>query len=414
MKATMIGGGMTAFGRHTHRNLKSLVEEAVNLALKDAGIDKLDIEAAYVGNASQGVLQGQESIRGQVVLHNMGIGGIPIINVENACASSATALNGAMAMVALGEIDCALVVGMEKMYFEDRARVQPAFTGCMDVEILEESMRKMKESEEKAKAAAETGQNEPKKEKSGQRTVFMDVYAQAARFHMDKYGTTQRQLAAVAAKNHFHSSMNPLAQYQQDYSIEEVLASPDVAFPLTRLMCSPIGDGAAAAVICSPAFAKKHGAAHSVEISSCVLGSARVGGDRSVSNLTLLARKAYEQAGVGPEDIDLAEVHDATAMGEITNVESLLFCGEGEGGIFTEEGHSTLGGRLPVNPSGGLECQGHPIGATGIRQVVEVFNHLTDRAGARQVEGAKVGLAQNAGGSTSAGEGALSVTILTR
>jgi acetyl-CoA acetyltransferase len=410
----MIGGGMTAFGRHTHRNLKSLVEEAVNLALKDAGIDKSDIEAAYVGNASQGVLQGQESIRGQVVLHNMGIGGIPIINVENACASSATALNGAMAMVALGEIDCALVVGMEKMYFEDRARVQPAFTGCMDVEVLEESMRKMKESEEKAKAKAETGQNEPKKEKSGQRTVFMDVYAQAARFHMDKYGTTQRQLAAVAAKNHFHSSMNPLAQYQQDYSIEEVLASPDVAFPLTRLMCSPIGDGAAAAVICSPAFAKKHGAPHSAEISSCVLGSARVGGDRSVSNLTILARKAYEQAGVGPEDIDLAEVHDATAMGEITNVESLLFCGEGEGGIFTEAGHSTLGGKLPVNPSGGLECQGHPIGATGIRQVVEVFNHLTDRAGARQVEGAKVGLAQNAGGSTSAGEGALSVTILTR
>jgi len=410
----MIGGGMTAFGRHTHRNLKSLVEEAVNLALEDAGIDKSDFEAAYVGNASQGVLQGQESIRGQVVLHNMGIGGIPIINVENACASSATALNGAMAMVALGEIDCALVLGMEKMYFEDRARVQPAFTGCMDVELLEESMRKMKESEEKAIAAAEAGQNEPKKEKSGQRTVFMDVYAQAARFHMDKYGTTQRQLAAVAAKNHFHSSMNPLAQYQQDYSIEEVLASPDVAFPLTRLMCSPIGDGAAAAVICSPAFAKKHGAAHAVEISTCVLGSARVGGDRSESNLTILARKAYEQAGVGPEDIDLAEVHDATAMGEITNVESLLFCDEGEGGIFAEAGHSTLGGRLPVNPSGGLECQGHPIGATGIRQVVELFNHLTDRAGARQVEGAKVGLAQNAGGSTSAGEGALSVTILTR
>lgn len=413
MKATMIGGGMTAFGRHSERNLKSLVEEAVNVALQDAGIDKSEIEAAYVGNASQGVLQGQESIRGQVVLHNMGIGGIPIVNVENACASSATALNGAMAMVALGEIQCALVVGMEKMYFDDRARVQPAFTGCMDVEVLEESLRKMKESEEKAKAAAETGQNEPKKEKSGQRTVFMDVYAQAARMHMEKYGTTQRQLAAVAAKNHFHSSMNPLAQYQQDYSIEEVLASPDVAFPLTRLMCSPIGDGAAAAVICTPEFANKHGAGNQVEISSCVLGSAMIGRHED-SNLMMLAKKAYEQAGIGPEDVDLAEVHDATAMGEITCVESLMFCGEGEGGTFAEAGHSKLGGRLPVNPSGGLECQGHPIGATGIRQVVELFTHLTDRAGKRQVEGAKVGLAQNAGGTTSVGEGALSVTIMKR
>lgn len=414
MKATMIGGGMTAFGKHSDRNLKSLVEEAVNIALKDAGVTKADIQAAYVGNASQGVLQGQESIRGQVVLHAMGIGGMPIINVENACASSATALNGAMAMVALGEIDCALVVGMEKMYFDDRAKVLPAFTGCMDVEVLAESMARMKASEEAARAKIEKGQNEPKKEKSGQRTVFMDVYAQAARFHMDKFGTTQRQLAAVAAKNHWHSSMNPLAQYQQDYSIEEVLASPDVAYPLTRLMCSPIGDGVAAAIICSPEFANKHNAPQRVEISSCVLGSARVGGDKSESNLTILARKAYEQAGIGPEDLDLAEVHDATAMGEISSCEGLMFCEPGEGGRFAEAGHTKLGGKLPVNVSGGLECQGHPIGATGIRQVVELYWHLTNRAGKRQVEGAKVGLAQNAGGSTPAGEGALSVTILKR
>ena len=414
MKATMIGGGMTAFGKHKERNLKSLVEEAVNIALEDAGIDKSEIQAAYVGNASQGVLQGQESIRGQVVLHAMGIGGMPIINVENACASSATALNGAMAMVALGEIDCALVVGMEKMYFDDRSKVLPAFTGCMDVEVLEESMRKMKESEEKARAKIEAGQNEPKKEKSGQRTVFMDVYAQSARMHMEKYGTTQRQLAAVAAKNHRHSSMNPFAQYQQDYSIDEVLASPDVAYPLTRLMCSPIGDGVAAAIVCSPAFASKHGAKSQVEIVSCVLGSARVGGDRSESNLTVVARKAYDQAGIGPEDVDLAEVHDATAMGEISSSESLMFCAPGEGGPFAEAGQTTLGGKLPINVSGGLECQGHPIGATGIRQVVELYWHLTDRAGKRQVEGAKVGLAQNAGGTTPAGEGAISVTIMKR
>lgn len=412
MNVTMIGGGMTKFGKHKDRNLKSLVAEAVGLALEDAGIEKEALQAAYVGNASQGVLQGQESIRGQVVLHEMGIGGIPIINVENACASSATALNGAMAMVALGEYDVALVLGMEKMYFEDRAKVMPAFTGCMDVEVLEQTMKRFKESEEKVLAAqgGAAGQN---KQKSGQRTVFMDVYALSARAHMEKYGSTQRQLAAIAAKNHYHSSFNPYAQYQQNYTIEEVLASPDVAYPLTRLMCSPIGDGVAAAIVCSPAYAKKIGAKNRVEISSCVLGSAQVG-PHEESNLTRIARMAYEKAGIGPDDVDLAEVHDATAMGEISSSESLLFCPEGEGGVFGEAGHSTLGGKLPINVSGGLECQGHPIGATGIRQVVELYWHLSDRAGKRQVEGAKVGLAQNAGGTTSSGEGALSVTILKR
>ena len=412
MNVTMIGGGMTQFGRHTDRNLKSLVAEAVGLALKDAGLERTDIQAAYVGNASQGVLQGQESIRGQVVLHEMGIGGIPIINVENACASSATALNGAMAMVALGEYDVALVLGMEKMYFDDRSKVLPAFTGCMDVEVLQQTMRRFKESEEKAlaKQGGAEGQN---KQKSGQRTVFMDVYALSARAHMDKYGTTQRQLAAIASKNHYHSSFNPYAQYQQEYSIEEVLASPDVAYPLTRLMCSPIGDGVAAAIICSPSYAKKLGARNKVEIASCVLGSAQVGAAEE-SNLTRVARRAYEKAGIGPDDVDLAEVHDATAMGEISSSESLLFCAPGEGGRFGEEGHTTLGGKLPINVSGGLECQGHPIGATGIRQVVELYWHLSDQAGKRQVNGAKVGLAQNAGGTTSVGEGALSVTIMKR
>ncbi len=412
MNVTMIGGGMTKFGKHNDRNLKSLVEEAVTIALKDAGIEKEQLQSAYVGNASQGVLQGQESIRGQVVLPNMGIGGMPIINVENACASSATALNGAMAMVALGEIDVALVLGMEKMYFDDRSKVLPAFTGCMDVEGLQRSMERFEKAEASAQAAR-TDKVE-KKEKSGQRTVFMDVYAMSARAHMEAYGTTQRQLAAIAAKNHFHSSMNPLAQYQQDYSIEEVLASPDVAYPLTRLMCSPIGDGVAAAIICSKDFAHKVGAKNRTEIASCVLSSAQISPDPKESNLTKLAKKAFEKAGIGPEDVDLAEVHDATAMGEISCTEGLMICPVGEGGRYGEAGHTKLGGKLPVNVSGGLECQGHPIGATGIRQVVELYWHLTDRAGKRQVEGAKVGLAQNAGGSTSSGEGALSVTIMKR
>ncbi len=413
-KVMIIGGAVTRFGRHLDRNLKSLVEEAVKGALKDAAITKEQLQGAWVGNAAQGVLQGQESIRGQVVLRAMGIGGIPVINVENACASSATALNGAWALVALGEIDVALVVGMEKMYFEDRSKVLPAFTGGMDVEILPQMMELFARQEAEVKKAQEA-RGEGVKKKSGQRTVFMDVYAMLARAHMDRYGTTQRQLAVVSSKNHYHSSMNPLAQYQNTFTVEEVLQAPEVAWPLTRPMCSPIGDGAAAAIVCSEAFARKIDAGRGVEVAACVLASGEDREhERKESTLARLAKKAYDKAGVGPGDVDVAEVHDATCMGEIYATEELGFCPVGEGGPFAEAGHTTLGGRIPVNVSGGLESQGHPVGATGIRQVVELYWHLTGRAGKRQVEGAKVGLGQNAGGTVGGSEAALSVTILKR
>ena len=410
-KVMIIGGAVTKFGKHMDRNMKSLVSEAVGEALKSAGIDKAQLQGAWVGNAAQGVLQGQESVRGQVVLRSMGIGGIPVVNVENACASSATALNGAWAMVALGEVDVALVIGMEKMYFEDRGKVLAAFMGGMDVEILPDLFELFKSQEENVKRErAEKGEGE--KKKSGQRSVFMDVYALAARLHMEQHGTTQRQLAAISSKNHFHSSMNPLAQYQTTYTIDEVLAAPEVAWPLTRPMCSPIGDGAAAAIVCSEAFAGKMGIAHPIEVAACALASGMdpvQGKDRT---LTGLAEKAYEKAGIGPEDINVAELHDATAFGELYVCEELGLCPEGEGGPFAEAGHTALGGKLPINVSGGLESQGHPVGATGIRQVVELYWHLTGQAGKRQVEGARVGLAQNAGGTVNFSEAALSVTVL--
>lgn len=413
-RVKIIGGAMTKFGRHMDRNLKSLVAEAVNGAFKDSGVTKEQLGGVWVGNASQGVLQGQESIRGQVVMRAMGIGGIPVVNVENACASSATALHGARAMVALGEIDVALVVGMEKMYFEDRSKALPAFTGCLDVEILPQLMQAFAEQEERIKKERQA-KGETEKEKSGQRSVFMDVYARMARNHMEKYGTTQRQLAVISAKNHYHSTMNPLAQYQTTFSVEEVLAAPEVAWPLTRPMCSPIGDGAAAVVVCTEEFAKKIGASHAVEVAACMLASGEdPEKEKESSTLARLARSAYERAGIGPEDIDVAEVHDATAIGELYVTEELGFCPLGEGGSFAEAGHTTLGGKIPVNVSGGLESQGHPIGATGVRQVVELYWHLAGggRAGKRQVKMAKVGLAQNAGGSINSSEGALSVTIL--
>lgn len=391
--------------------MKSLAAEAVLGAIADAGLTREQVQGAWVGNAAQGVLDGQESIRGQVVLRPLGIGGIPVVNVENACAASATALNGAWAMVALGEIDVALVLGMEKMFFEDRSIVLKAFLAAMDVETLPQMMEAFKKMEDKvAKDLAAKG--ESGKQKSGQRTIFMDAYAVMARHHMERYGTTQRQLAVVSSKNHYHSSMNPLAQYQTTFTVEEVLAAPEVAWPLTRPMCSPIGDGAAAAIVCSEAFARQIGARHAVEVAACVLGSGEDYREGQEPTMTRLARKAYEKAGVGPDDIDLAEVHDATAAGEIIATEELMFCPVGQGGPFAEAGHTTLGGKQPVNVSGGLESQGHPVGATGIRQAMEVYWHLTGQAGQRQVEGAKVGLAHNQGGIVGGAQGALSVTIL--
>ncbi|MCB2185327.1 MAG: thiolase family protein [Deltaproteobacteria bacterium] len=415
-KVMIIGGGMTKFGRHPHRNLKSLAEEAVSQALADAGVDRGQLQAAWVGNASQGVLQGQESVRGQAVLFNLGLGGIPIVNVENACASSATALYGARAFIALGEYDLALILGMEKMYFPDRAQVLPAFEGCMDVELLPGIMRKFHEDEERIRREQEAAGVDAKAQ-SGQRSIFMDLYAQMCRAHMEKYGTTQRQFAAIASKNHNHSQYNPRAQYTVPMTVAEVLATPEVAWPLTRAMCSPIGDGAAAAVVCSEELARKIGAKHAVEVAVSLVGS---GLDEEAeerlgrTSLAALAARAYERAGLGPEDVDLAEVHDATAYGELNATEQLGFCALGEGGPYAQAGHTSLGGKKPVNPSGGLECQGHPIGATGIRQIVELYWHLAGggRAGARQVAGARVGLAQNAGGDIAGSEGALSVTIL--
>ena len=410
-KVKMIGGAVTKFGKHIDRNMKSLAAEAVEGALKDAGITKEQLQGAWVGNAAQGVLEGQECVRGQVVLRSMGIGGIPVINVENACASSGTALNGAWAMVALGEIDVALVLGMEKMYFEDRSRSMAAFTGAMDVEKLAEITENFKKQAEEVEKAQEA-KGEGGKEKSGKRTIFMDVYAIAARRHMDAYGTTQRQLAAIASKNHFHSSMNPLAQYQNKFTVEEVIAAPEVAWPLTRPMCSPIGDGAAAAIICSEDFARKAGVGNGVEVAATILASGEDPDKRKESALRKASAKAYEKVGIGPEDLSVVEVHDATAMGELTAVEELGLCAVGEGGPFAEAGNTTLGGKVPVNVSGGLESQGHPVGATGIRQVVELYWHLMGQAGERQVEGAKVGLAQNSGGSVGGSEGAVSITIL--
>ena len=240
----------------------------------------------------------------------------------------------------------------------------------------------------------------------------MDAYAMMARWHMSKYGSTQRQMGAIASKNHFHASLNPNAQYQNLMTIEEVLADSPVTFPLTRAMCAPVGDGAAAAVVCSESFLKRFARNRGVKILASILGQ---GSDRNLDGEDIgerLSKAAYAMAGLGPEDVDFAELHDATAYGELHQSEVMGFCSPGEGGPLAESGATRLGGAKPINTSGGLEGRGHPIGASGLGQTHELILQLRGEAGGRQVDGARIGLAQNGGGSIGVEEAAMCIHIL--
>jgi len=406
LDATIAGVGMTRFSKFLDRGLKSIGIEAIEAALKDAGIEKSDLQAAWVGNAAAGLVTGQECIRGEVVLRGMGIGKIPVVNVENACASASTAFNQACAMVSAGYYDCVLALGVEKLYHEDKRKTFGAFSGAVDVEAFAEIMAGLKKSAEAGGAStASSGAGE-------KRSMFMDIYAMAARSHMKAYGTTVEQFAGVSAKNSLHGSFNPRAQFREAMTVEEVLAAPMIAEPLTRPMCSPIGDGAAAVVIVSAARARQMGLTNNVQVITSVLRSGwdKEPGEDGVAELA--ASDAYEEAGIGPEDLSVIELHDASAPAEIMAYESLRLCGKGEGGRLISDGITRLGGRLPVNTSGGLLRKGHPVGATGIAQIVELTEQLQGRCGDRQVEGARFGLAHNGGGTIGTDAAALCVTIL--
>ncbi len=341
----------------------------------------------------------------------LGIQGIPIVNVENACAGGSTALREAWMSVKAGIYDLVLAVGAEKVWFpQDKKKMFEGFISGTDVEFIRPIIDAFQaDARRKAAEAGASG-----REKEGGHSAFMDIYAMGARMHMEKYGTTQRQLAVIASKNHHHGAMNPLAQYQVDMTIEEVLQDVSVAYPLTRSMCAPVGDGAACALVCSRRALKKFPEARPVRIVTSVLASGSLP-DSGLENIgRRLAREAYELAGLGPEDVDVAEVHDATAFGELLQTEELGFCPEGEGGPFAESGATAIGGRLPINTSGGLECRGHPIGASGLAMIHELVIQLRGEAGPRQVEGARIGLCENGGGFIGMGEAAMSIHILER
>ncbi len=399
----IVGAGMTRFGKYLDRGLKELSREAVSAALDAAGMDKSAVQIAVVGNAAAGLITGQECVRAQVILREMGIDKIPMVNTENACASSSTAIQLAWLYVASGMYDVALALGVEKMYSEDKGRTMAAFGAGVDVEQLRAIMERLKPPTEQ-REGTESGAGKS-------RSVFMDIYAAGARAHMARYGTTKEQFARVAVKNHYNGSLNPHAQYQERYSLEEVLASPPVAEPLTRLMCAPIGDGAAAAIVVSEEKARQYTSRPVwIQGSALVSGSDHPSEDGDVNSRA--AERALRMAGMAIEDVNVLELHDASAPAELMLYEQLGLCAEGEGGRLIDEGATEIGGRIPVNTSGGLIAKGHPVGATGVSQAYEIWLQLRGEAGDRQVQGAKVGMTHNGGGMVRGEAAATTVHVL--
>lgn len=403
----IIGVAMNRFGKYPKETVQTMAKSVITEALEDAGLAQKDLQAGYFSNSFWGMFDGQHSIRGQVIFRDMGIDKIPVTNVENACAGATTALHLAYTAIKAGMVDVAIAVGSEKLTNPDKAKSLSAYSACMDVANFDRQINTLMELG-KGYLVAPENETAP----GAGRSVFMDAYAMMARWHMGKYGSTQRQMAVISSKNHFHASLNPKAQYQNLMSVEEILNDAPVTFPLTRGMCAPVGDGAAAAIVCSEEFLKKIGKDRAVKIYASVLGQ---GSDREPDGEDIgerMGKLAYKAAGLSPKDIDFAELHDATAYGELHQTETMGFCAPGEGGIYAESGATKLGGERPINTSGGLEGRGHPIGASGLAQIYEAVVQLRGEAGNRQIEGARIGLCQNGGGSVGIEEAAMCVHIL--
>lgn len=403
----IVGAGMTPFGRHPEKGIKELVKGAVDGALADVGIDSSEIEAAYVGSAAPGLMTGQEQIKAQVTLSAMGIDTIPMYNVENACASSSSALNLAWTAVGAGLYECALVVGFEKLYDENRLKSYMALGTATDIEMgrsyMEEFQKRLKLDDKVFSEGA--GNN---------KSIFMDMYAFYTRRYMEQYGLSQEHFAKIAVKSHKNGALNPNAHYRKEVSLEEVINSGDVSFPLTRMMCSPVSDGSAAVIICSEEKAKRLNI-KPIWIEASVIGSGKLSYDMDDTLTRRVGRKAFETAGIGPEDVDVIEIHDATSPSEIIALIELGICPPEDAGKWIDGGYMELTGRMPTNTSGGLASKGHPIGATGLAQIFEVVNQLRGTAGERQVPShPKIGMTQNGGGILGIDGAAMAFHVLRR
>jgi acetyl-CoA acetyltransferase len=392
-KVVVAGTGMTEFGRFMDATLRGLTERAVSAALKDADATPADIDMVFFGNAAGGLLNGQECVRGQVAVRHTGLLGKPIVNVENACASSSTAFHLAWLSVASGQSEVAIAIGAEKMSNEDKTVPMKALEAAADREELE--MLKTRISPDG----------------SGAGSVFMDLYSDLAKRYMQRTGATARDFAAVSVKQRKAGALNPIAQFRREVTVDEVLKSRMIASPLTLMMCSPIGDGAAALVLMSEDYAARK-SVQPVEVLACAIRSGRGDEPDAPACATTAARAAYEQAGIGPADLSVAEIHDAAAPAELILSEQLGFCEAGEAVKLLRSGRTALGGAMPINPSGGLLSKGHPVGATGAAQLIELCDQLRGRSGARQRVGARLALAENGGGWIGNDAATATVTIL--
>lgn len=375
MKSVYIAGvGMTSFGRHPDRSSRDLGREACKGAMRDAGVGPADIEAVYCGNALGLVLQGDSGI-GQAIGWEVGIAGVPVFNVSNACASGSTALHQAWRDIAAGHHETVLVIGAEKAAMP-KGQVLRIGAGEFETRLGD---------------------------------IFPGLFAMVAQSHMTRYGTTLRQMALVSVKNHANGALNPHAQFNRPVTVDEVLASPMIADPVTLYACCPNSDGAAAVVLRAARRSSRD-----VRIAASVLTTGTYLPQRDFTEWECelrAARTAYQAAGLSACDVNLAEVHDAFTISEIVHCESLGFCPPGQGGAMIEDGATQIGGSIPINPSGGLQARGHPPGASGVAQVFEIVAQLRGEAGKRQVANAKVGLAQIMGGSQASDAQACTVHI---
>lgn len=411
----VIGVSCTPFGKQPERSFKDLTRQAYLEVLADAGLQSGErIEQTWFGNCGMGTF-GQRNIRGQVCFTPLVREGlfperVPTINVEGGCATASMAFHGAWKDILSGQADVSLAIGVEKTFFpDDASKTLEIFEGGIDQLDPQEWMEYYR------KAGDESGKPFSPSQSGG--TLFMDTYAMQAAYHMRTHGTTREQIAYAASKNHAMGALNPKAQYRFEVTLEQVLADREVSWPLTRSMCSPVGDGAAAALLCSERGLKELPAAtreRAIRVRASVLtgGKYRALDEPGLSQVA--AQRAYAMAGITPKNVDVAEVHDATSFCEIYQAEMLGFCPVGQGGPWVGSGASTLGGELPINLSGGLVSKGHPVGATGLSMIYELAGQLRGTCETRQVRDADIALAENGGGVIGFEEAACAITVLQR
>lgn len=367
----MIAGvGMTHFGRHLGRGVRAIAVEAMEKAIADAGADVADVSRVYFGNAAAGIITQQEMIRGQVALRGHALANSALINVENACASGGSALSLGYEAVASGAAEVVMVIGAEQLNHADKSRPFNALRGSTDIEDIGEA------------DAGTVSTN----------SLLMDFYAGVAQDFLDRYDATPADFARVAVKNRTHAAFNPNAHLRSPQTVDGVLNARMIVAPLTLPMCSPTTDGGAALLLCSERYAEAKGA------DAVHLVTSRIASGAGGEPVAAAARQAYEHSGAGIDDFDLLELHDAAAPAELLQYTEIGLCGEGDAHHLVRKGETALGGRIPVNVSGGLLSRGHPLGATGCAQVVELVTQLRGRAAGRQVENARSGMAINGGG----------------